>query len=792
MFMKFRISLAAALSTLLFAFSVLPGANLAAQAEAQEKADFAALLKQTDLERATVLAELQDFDPAEFIQQGERELAAYWQAEDVSAAFQRHYRDIERIIAQVHIDPRFDTLDTLWAQYKSFYDDEKLNEISDAFVRDTLQAIQTTQESFIEETLTGFREHANSVYEETQRDIGRELDRIVRKQFDYWPELASNPASITLRPEDIQGPQRAGAPMVGFAGALLLILRKQIAGTIVKIVGGKVLGQVAAKFVPVVGALLLVWDVVDATQAKVQLEDKLREIFVEQYRVALTPELFWDKSRQEVRTEFRKGIDRWVEATRVDIERMMERDVAVLIQNPSFEAYAEEMLKKGHNLEQVAEQLRALREDFGPLSNELAIDQMYDIRSLLPREAAAERGFLPRLIDVFGADFVPLVDHHKRLFLEVAWEIGPENLRELLARGLDPREVYDSYRKSLNRDDSANAKKGFILAWHMGLDLRPGKINAAFLEKLFANRDLAEQLQRDEVPQDKLIGILASDKVRGIVANVYAKDAILGGGFARGFDLVEMDNRYADPRQVTDLVNLFHQQHPGADRATSDRFIQEIREDSWKADIFSRHGQTGLEIAAAHIKGEPSAYELEMTKKAIALYEQGYPLDVVKDRQAVDYAHDYSALGQSFFNLTYPIQKHLGSLGTLILGLVVVVTLAYLGGFLSRRFRPAPALATGTVSPPPPAPYSVRGVGKNASRQVGPQPGGMPRPAASPGLPAGPEAHGAPAKPAGPEAPGAPAKPAALPPTVGGRNQRDGDEGGEAQKGNQTEEGKTS
>ncbi len=758
MFMKFRISLAAALSTLLFALSVLPGANLAAQAEAQEKTDFAALLKQTDLERASVLAELRDFDPSKFIQHGERELAAYWQSEEVSAAFQRHYRDVERIIAQVHIDPRFDTLDTLWAQYKSFYDDEKLNEISDAFVRDTLQAIQTTQESFIEETLSGFGKHLNSVYIETQRDIGKELDRIVRRQFAYWPELASNPASITLRPEDIQGPPRAGAPMVGFAGALLLILRKQIAGTIIKIVGGKVLGQVAAKFLPVVGALLLVWDVVDATQAKVQLEDKLREIFVEQYRVALTPELFWDKSRQEVRTEFRKGIERWVEATRGDIERMMERDVAVLIQNPSFEAYAREMLEKGRNLEQVAEQLRALREDFGPLSNELAIDQMYDIRSLLSREAEAERGFLPRLIDVFGADFVPLVDHHKRLFLEAAWEIGPENLRELLARGLDPREVYDSYRKLLNRDDSAHAKKGFILAWHMGLDLRPGKINAASLEKLFANRDLAEQLRRDELPQDKLIGILASDKVRGIVANVYAKDAILGGAFARGFEIVEIDNRYDNPQKVTDLVKLFHAQHPGADRATSDRFIQEIRENSWKSDIFSRHGQTGLEIAAAHIENEPSAYEMEMAKKAITLYEKGYALEVVKDRQAVDYAYDYSALGQWYFDLTHTVQKNLGSLGNLILGLVVlvmvVVTLGYLGGFLYRRFRPAPALATVAA---PPAAYPVYGVGKNAPLKDEPRAGGMPQPVASPSLPPGPS-------PASPDEAGPAAKPAALPP----------------------------
>lgn len=79
------------------------------------------------------------------------------------------------------------------------------------------------------------------------------------------------------------------------------------------------------------------------------------------------------------------------------------------------------------------------------------------------------RGFLPRVIDAFGADFELLVDQHKRIFFEAAWEMGPENLRAILAQDLELREVYDSYRKLLDRNDSANAKKGFILALQLGL-----------------------------------------------------------------------------------------------------------------------------------------------------------------------------------------------------------------------------------------------------------------------------------------------------------------------------------
>ncbi len=742
-----------------FAFSAQPGGNLAAQA--QDQAAFSALLKKTALERTIVLSNLRDYNPAQHLQQGRQDLDAYWQTDKVVASFQRHYQDIENIVQQVAIDPRFDTLDSLLAQYKSFYDDSGLNEISDVFVQDSMRAIQRSQETFIDKTLTDFSQHLNEIYGNTQRAIGTDLDRLVQKQFDYWPEVTSNLAPLSVQPKDIKGPEGTSAPMAGFAGALILILRKQISNTITKVLGAKLVGKVGAKFVPVVGTLLIVWDVIDATQAKVQLETSLRDIFVQEYRSSLTPELVWQGSREEVQTEYRKEINRWVENTKRDIDRMME--VAVLIQNPSFEAYAKEQVDKGYSLEDLADQLRSLHEDFGALVNELSIDKMYYIQSLLPRPAVAERGFLPRLIDVFGADFVPLVDHHKRIFFEAAWEIGPENLRTVLAQGLDPRDVYDSFRRLLNRDDSTNAKKGFILAWQLGLDLRPGQINAGFLEKLFAQRDLAEKLLRDEVPQDKLIGILTNDKVRGIVANVYTKDAILGGAFARGYEIVEIDNRYDDPQKVTDLVNLFHAQHPGADRATSDRFIKELRENSWKSDTFSRHGQTGLEIASAHIENEPSAYEMEMSKKAITLYEEGYPLEIVKDRSAVDYAYDFSSLGQWYFDLTYPIQKNLGSLGTLILGLVMlvmmVVTLGFLGGFVYRRFRPAPAQATVTA---PLSPYPVHGVGKNEPPKAEPVAKGMPEPVTPPSLAAGP-------LPAGSDEAAPPPEPAALPPAEQGQ-----------------------
>jgi hypothetical protein len=159
---------------------------------------------------------------------------------------------------------------------------------------------------------------------------------------------------------------------------------------------------------------------------------------------------------------------------------------------------------------------------------------------------------------------------------------------------------------------------------------------------------------------------------------------------------------------------------------------------------------------------------MEMAKKAITLYEKGYALEVVKDRQAVDYAYDYSALGQWYFDLTHTVQKNLGSLGNLILGLVVlvmvVVTLGYLGGFLYRRFRPAPALATVAA---PPAAYPVYGVGKNAPLKAEPRAGGMPQPVASPSLPPG-------TSPASPDEAGPVAKPTALPPAEQDQKQTDG------------------
>lgn len=99
--------------------------------------------------------------------------------------------------------------------------------------------------------------------------------------------------------------------MAGYAGALMVILRKQIQNTLTKVLGAKLVGKVGLRFVPYVGWLLIAWDVIDATQAKVQLETSLRDIFVEEYRAELTPELVWNKSRDDVQNEFRKGINLW-------------------------------------------------------------------------------------------------------------------------------------------------------------------------------------------------------------------------------------------------------------------------------------------------------------------------------------------------------------------------------------------------------------------------------------------------------------------------------------------------
>lgn len=128
----------------------------------------------------------------------------------------------------------------------------------------------------------------------------------------------------------------------------------------------------------------------------------------------------------------------------------------------------------------------------------------------------------------------------------------------------------------------------------------------------------------------------------------------------------------------------------------------------------------------------------KMNKKAITLYEEGYPLEVVKDRRAVDYAYDTMALGQWYFDFSHPLQKNMGTLGTLILSslilILLVVPLGYAGGFLYRRFRPATARAPAMAAPPS---YPVYGVRKNEPHRDG---GIAPPPAKAPPLPPGAEA----------------------------------------------------
>lgn len=284
MTMRWQTTLTAALMAVFMAFCGLPCGGLAAQAQAPDQAAFEELLKESALDRRITLSKVRDYTPANYLQQGGQELDAYWQSDKVKAAFDRHHKDIKNLVDKVTIDPRFGTLDTLLAQYKSFYDDSGLNEISDVFVQDSLRAIQRNQEAFIDKTLTDFGAYLNDVYGKTQLAIGNDLDRLVKKQFDYWPELTSKLAPLSVKPGDFQGSQRSEAPMAGFAGALMIIFRKQINSALTKVLAAKLAGRVASKFIPFVGGVLLLWDIYDSTKAKTQLETSLRDIFVAEYK----------------------------------------------------------------------------------------------------------------------------------------------------------------------------------------------------------------------------------------------------------------------------------------------------------------------------------------------------------------------------------------------------------------------------------------------------------------------------------------------------------------------------
>jgi hypothetical protein len=382
----------------------------------------------------------------------------------------------------------------------------------------------------------------------------------------------------------------------------------------------------------------------------------------------MTPQLVWENNRENAINKSELTLNKWFASQKKIVESLLE--AATLMEKPSFKDYANSRLKSGATTIEIASELRDLQVNFGNLSQQLTVDQMYEILASLP--VGAPKNIIQNAINIFGSSFVDYYKKYGSKYLAAIYHMGAQNTKYLLSNGYDVNEVENTFLKYLSHQSSKEAKRGFFLAVKNHISLNED-MNEEFFVNLYKYKDLTLQMKETNIPLQKIQKILADSTVLEIVKILYEKDPILGKEFTKKLSVIQMLSRYKDTKNLNLLVEVYNSYFKEKNDQNAKKLIEMTINDPKILSVFAEYGKDGLLLYEHYIAKNSGAHQKELAEKALALYGNEYDLEKLYDAEYVNKAYGFmgSPFGKILLDLFYPIIKYIGAIGFLVLFLIV-------------------------------------------------------------------------------------------------------------------------
>ena len=592
--------------------------------------------------------------------------------DQIQGRFNTHYKQVEQSLQTVSLPEDVSSLGVAWKQMKAgVYDSGDLDSLLEGFIRQAQTTLEPHQENLAEHIDIQLEETLAAELKQAQDSIRAPFQDILTR---YFPVLNVPNWHVTPLPTlpGVQEKDRSDVPVAAIIGLLLVILRRQI----IKLMTAKMVGKVLGKLIPVVGYLLLAYDLWDATQAKADLERELRTQFLSTYQEEFSPTTIWNQpveegelsTRQQLEQQVSTSLQAWSEHCRKEVERMLDA-AHIFTLSPNIQNYITEQTEKGRSTQEIIEDMHLVGEVFGPGS--IVQAPLGDLLTMIVY--APDKQELARLAHELDTWLLQEYAQHGREVLIAANRLGVPTFLEVVQAGkkldwYDVHTVFEQYPSNL----SEPARRGLVVA--LSEQVATSGVAPATLENIARHEKLFQIVAPLVTPDTKkLFRLFGSTSVMDIVDRTYQTNAEAAQAFLSQWP-VRTWERYRAPARFDALLAVADYRLTERKQAAPD-FARELGERDELTHTFADVGLCGVQLWDTYVGSVAGRYQREKAENAIYLYKESYPCDILQTPEGLAEVQLYHrltlGLAPEAFQMAMPFWKII-YVGTIVLIILLV------------------------------------------------------------------------------------------------------------------------
>ncbi|HQF92140.1 MAG TPA: hypothetical protein PK535_04690 [Synergistaceae bacterium] len=641
-----------------------------------------------------------------------------WSQSRLPSLVERHQAQVAQALEGTSLPEDLSTWEVYWRHLKAGVGaTEDLEALIRLFMNHAETRLAPAMADFQETLAQELQEEINRLLDEALGRIRKPFRDVTLKYFPFYQGMGLSPprprsslGEIDLLSKDRRGPESALFLVTG----LILVAGRKVIQRVLLHVLRSVVGKALAKLIPLLGWLLLAWEVWDATNAKLSLEDTMRQNFLEEYRGAVTAPTLWSQGEEgSLRTSVEREVEgllrRFERGCQEEARRML--DVApALAASDSLRDFVAKGTAQGRDFAVIAEQVKELRELFGEhLLARTPVEVLLELRALAPD--------LEELAILAREEDRRLIEEYQRsgkAYLEAVHAMGTRTFIELrpLIYALAPSgegpppwlTLRRAFTTLVERDKNRAAARGLLILLRVAVP--PETFSEASLARVGAREDLFLALYRAVGGKAEILAALfSSEELLAKVARARDGDAEMADALLRQTtDAFWASWAEGDLRDLLAAARVRQELF----RLSPDDAVRGIHQTGELALIYRESGRVGVELWYRFVGGEGGDVQKRWAREALSLAARGFDPDKLRTPEDLSWANFCALLpvgGPSLFDLLSRVgqtARFILVLGALALPLLFVIWVGKRIATLLRDSRRTPPAGARIYTPTPP------------------------------------------------------------------------------------------
>lgn len=613
-----------------------------------------------------------------------------WASQQLPKILETNYLEVEKALAESSLPKEEGAFSVWWKQTKAGAGSrEDLKLLVELFFKDLQPRLSAAGESFQKAIIASLEEEAGIQLAESMERVRRPFIGILKQRLPVYntiPIPNTDRAALSFSSADKRGGLSEGSiPLKGLVGVALVLLGRKIMARIMKFMVMKIAGKVLAKIVPIIGWILLAFEVYDLAGARDQLEEEMRKSFLEEYKAEINAESVWWKGDDGGGLSMREEIDRNIGSLLKSWERICRSEADSMIQSAQILSFSDEVrnyvskqLEEGAEFEPVLQKMSIMWDVFGKL---LAQGQVQVFESMLV--AAPDRNDLRLLARGLGPRLLPFYDKFGADYLRAVSRIGVYNYlssEEWTSGVIDWHILNASLVSMPDLTDNREAASGLLALVLEGAQVKG--VSPEALAAIGAKRDLFSKIWKILKPDaGKTAALLENKKAAANVGEgieLYPESAAV---FLKNYNPEFWSAWSRD--DVIDLMRIteFRAASSGKPR---DSVLVPPEDRGELISLYRQGGRQAVSLWDTYATEDSGMLGKNLARRSIACLVDGYDYEELKDKERLEFAvmcRKIPVIGKFF----YDNFKNLGFLPRLLVvaaGLFSVVALIF---FFFRR-----------------------------------------------------------------------------------------------------------